>query len=82
MKSAPEGKDQDARGDHANAYPIPNRRAFAQEDDGEHRDEHETELVDGRHLGSIANLERAKVAHPRGTGRENTVTPFRCLRIS
>ena len=53
MQSAPDGQDQDARGDHANANPVPERRAFAQEEDGKHRNEHEAELAQRQNISKL-----------------------------
>ena len=59
-----DGHDDCARSDQADADPGKWRKLLAEEDGREDRDEHHAELVDGRDLGSIAELQRPEVAKP------------------
>src|SRR2546425_3695139 len=63
-----QSEDQDAGADHEDAYPVPSRRSLPQEEEREHRDQHEAQLVNRRDLRGVADLQRAEVTDPRGAG--------------
>src|SRR5882724_11675989 len=59
-----EPEDQDAGADHEDADPFPSGWSLAEEEEREHRDQHQAQLVDRR------DLRGTEVADPGGAGRQ------------
>src|SRR6266404_4929605 len=66
--AAAEAQQQHAAAHQGDAEPLAKAGTLAQERGGEDGDEHDTELVDRRHLRGVAQLERAEVADPGRAG--------------
>jgi hypothetical protein len=65
-----DGQRHGAGADQDHADPPLQRQLLPQEQDPENRHQHDTELVDGRYLRGLPELQRTEIGEPRRPGRE------------
>src|SRR5262245_40999129 len=64
------GEPQRSRNDETAAEPVLPRQMLTQDQRRQHHRDDHAQLIDGRHLRRLAQLQRPKVAHPRRPRRQ------------